>query len=143
MEQVLLSGYLIVLSVFDGRECKVPIGLIKGGFLVTFVFVLWRCIGNPTEWKWYVLAALLGMLPGMFFLGMSYITGKVGAGDGLVMMVVGMLVGYKECLMLVAFSLLLMSIWCIGILCSRRGNRHSRIPYLPFITVVYMISLLV
>ena len=100
MEQVLLSGYLIVLSVFDGRECKVPIGLINGGFLVTFAFVLWRCVGNPTEWKWYVLAALLGMLPGMFFLGMSYITGKVGVGDGLVMMVVGMLVGYKECLII-------------------------------------------
>lgn len=120
-----------------------PIGLIMGGFLATVVCVLHRCMGNPAEWKWLVLAALLGMLPGVFLLGMAYITGKIGLGDGPVLMVLGMLVGYKECLMVISFSLLLMSIWCIGILAFKKGNRHTRIPYLPFLTVVYLASLLV
>lgn len=143
MERILLLVFLIVLGVCDSRECKVPIALIKGGFLAAFLWVICRCIGNPEEWKWLVLATLLGMLPGVLLLGMAHITGKIGAGDGLVLMVLGMLVGYKECLMFTCCSLLLMSVWCIGVLCFKKGNRNTRIPYLPFLAVVYMTGLLV
>ena len=112
MEVILLAIYLVVLSYFDSRECKIPLAMIGGGFWAVFICLLYRCLGNPSEWKWIVLTAVLGMLPGGFMTGVSYITGKVGMGDGLVLMIAGGLIGYRRCVALVCFSLVVMSVWC-------------------------------
>ena len=138
MEVILLAIYLIVLSFFDSRECKVPLVLISGGFVMALVCLLCRCLANPSEWEWIVLTVVLGMLPGAFMAGASYITGKIGMGDGFVLMIAGMLIGYKRCLILLCFSLLIMSAWCIGVLSLKKGNRYTRIPYIPFLTTVYV-----
>lgn len=139
METILLAIYLIVLSVFDSRECKVPLAWISGGFLMTMVCLACRCLYNPVEWRWVVLTMVLGMVPGVFALGTAYVTGKIGFGDGLVLMIAGMMIGYRKCLVLICFSLIAMSVWCIGVLCCRKGDRNTRIPYIPFLTMVYLV----
>lgn len=143
METILLAIYLIVLSFFDSRECKVPLAMISGGFLMALVCLLCRCLSNPTEWKWIVLTVVLGIVPGAFMVGAAYVTGKIGFGDGLVLMVTGMMVGYRRCLVVIGFSLLVMSVWCIGVLCCKKGNRNTRVPYIPFLTAVYLVGMFV
>jgi len=143
MERVILAGYLIVMGIFDGRERSVPVMGVINGFLAAMGVVAYRCIQNSEQWCWIVLSALLGAIPGAVLVLLAHVTGQIGFGDGLVLTVVGMVIGYGGCVLLICFSLLLMSICCIGIMWSKKGNRNTRIPYLPFLTAVYLVSLIV
>lgn len=136
-----MAAYLGFLSIFDGRERRIPAICIYVGLLGAAGVVLYECIREPVKWKWIILSALLGVFPGALMLALSYVTGKVGQGDGLVLIVVGMLTGYASCLLLICFSLLAMSFWCIGMLVCKRGARNTKVPYLPFLTVVYLVGL--
>ena len=143
MERIWLSVYLVVLSIFDGRERRIPVVLVSGGLLATVGSVVYRCIQNPMNWRWIALSALLGAVPGAVMLAVVFLTGKVGLGDGLVLVGVGMLTGYGGCMLLICFSLLFMSLWCIALLCCRKGTRNTKVPYLPFLTAVYLASLII
>lgn len=143
MKEIVLTGYLVVLSVFDGRERKVPIGLLGVGTLLAVVLVARDCLDHTQHWQKLVLAAVLGLIPGVFMLLAAYITRKVGYGDGLALLAVGMLVGYKNCWGMLCISLMIMSFWCIGILLLRRGTKNTRLPYLPFLTAAYLMGLFV
>lgn len=139
MNKIVLAGYLVVLSVFDGRERKVPMSLLGGGTLLTIVLVMRDCFSNSNDWHRIVLAAVLGLTPGVFMLLSAYVTHRVGYGDGLALLAVGMLEGYKKCWGLLCISLMIMSFWCIGLLMLRKGTRNTELPYLPFLTVAYLI----
>ena len=139
MREIVVTGYLIGLSIFDGKEQKVPIGLLGVGTVIAFVLVAGDCLGDFYHWKQIALTAILGLVPGVFMLLTAYITRKVGYGDGLALLGVGMLSGYKACWAMLCISLLLMSFWGIGILMLRRGTRNTKLPYLPFLAVAYLI----
>ncbi len=143
MKEIVLTGYLVVLSVFDGREQKVPVGLLGVGTLLALVLVARDCLAYSQYWQRIVLTAVLGLIPGVFMLLAAYITHKVGYGDGMALLAVGMLVGYKSCWGMLCISLMIMSFWCIGILVFRKGTKNTRLPYLPFLTIAYLLGLFV
>lgn len=143
MLKIILLLYLGILSIYDGKKCKVPLIWLILGLIIATVTVVWDCLSHPIKWQWIAMAALLGTLPGLFMLLVGYITRKVGYGDGLVLIAVGILVGYRICFLLVCFSLLLMSVWCMILLLRKKGNRNTRIPYLPFLTAVYLVGIFV
>lgn len=143
MERIVLSIYLGILSVFDYKERRVPVIWLMLGILAAMLMVLGDCLKNPQSWQWLVMAAMLGTLPGIFMLLVGYFSRKVGCGDGLVLIGVGIVTGYRECFSYVCFSLLLMSICCVGLLLMKKGNRNTQIPYLPFLTVVYLVGMFV
>ena len=143
MGSILLAIYLIILSIFDGKEHRIPVVGVATGLAVEVCVVIYRCVRYVDEWQWILLSAVLGIIPGIIMLGVAYFTAKTGYGDGLVLIGVGMLMGYGNCMMLIGFSLLFMSVWCIGILFCRKGNRNTKVPYLPFLTAVYLIGLII
>lgn len=90
-----------------------------------------------------MLSALLGVIPGLALVLLASVTEQIGKGDGLVLMSVGLITGYADCIMLACFSMLFMSVCSIAILWSKRGNRNLQMPYIPFLAVVYLIGLFV
>lgn len=139
MREIIVTGYLVGLSILDGKERRVPIVLLGIGILIAITWVIGECIGDPCRWSRIMLGAVLGLVPGVFMLLTAYVTRKVGYGDGLALVGIGMLVGYKNCWSMLCISLMLMSFWGIGILVLRRGTRNTPMPYLPFLTMAYLI----
>lgn len=78
---------------------------------------------------------LLSLLPGSFLVVMTYFTGeKIGLGDGVCFLILGLIEGGKICFMVFLFSFLLSSVFGIALVVCRRGNVKRRIPFLPFVT---------
>ena len=138
MTKVLIVLYLGVLSFFDVREKKVPISILKIGFVSGVILAFINCFLNQEKWGWVVVAAMLGMLPGIAISVVAVVSGKIGLGDGIVLVSMGMVLGYKESFLLLCISLFVMSVGSVFLLASGKGNRNTRIPYMPFLLTAYL-----
>ena len=143
MGRIILAVYLIVLCIFDCRECKIPVCGVVLGMVLSGLWVLGECFACPDRVQWTLLNALLGCIPGVIMLLVGWLSKKVGCGDGMILVSVGMVIGYRSCFVLLCASLLLMSLFCIGLLILKKGNRNTRIAYLPFLGVVYLVGMFV
>lgn len=142
MKKWFLLLYLVVLAVYDWKEQKIPLVLAGGGLVVALAMNVYRVVYYADNWKWLVLSILLGMLPGVYMLTVAYLTGKAGYGDGITLMNIGMFTNYKTCILLWGFSMVFLSFFSVGLLCLRRANKDTRIPYLPFLTAAYAVELI-
>ena len=67
---------------------------------------------------------------------------KVGWGDGLCTLILGLLAGAGPCIFAVSAGLLLLSLLCVFLLALRKADRNSRMPFLPFLAAGYILYLL-
>ena len=82
---------------------------------------------------------LLGMSVGVALLFFSVLTGgKIGAGDGVLLIVTGIYLGLEQNLQLFFCGLLLCSMWALGLLILRKKTRKDSIPFVPFLLAAYM-----
>lgn len=141
MKTVGVLSYLSLLSVFDLREKKVPVILVAAGsvavLIVRFYEGVVSDISNIDEVR-LLAEIVLGMVPGIFLLVVAKITGKVGYGDGAVLLILGILDGYLMCAALLCISLFLMAMLSIGLMLLRKVCRNTKLPYLPFLTAAYV-----
>ena len=132
---------MTVLSVFDIKMRKIPVCLIMlgmaGALLRVAAIFPWG--GPSSEQQRILTVALLGALPGIAMTTLSYVSGKIGRGDGLVTVMLGML---SDC----SFVTLASCVACIslalfsGVLFAfHRVGRNTRMPYIPFLTGSYTI----
>lgn len=143
MKRITLLLYLILLAVLDWREQKVPLILLWGGCGMALGFHIVTLLHNVMDWRWLLVSALLGTLPGLAMLVVVRITGKAGYGDGFVLLNVGLWTDYKTCILVMCFSMLSMSCFSIGMLLTKRAGKSTKLPYIPFLAVVYAMGMLV
>ncbi len=143
MKRMFLLFYLLVLSVFDWREKKVPAALLLAGVMIAGGFGLYNCMLGVEDLARSIIELCFGLLPGLFLLLLAWLTRKIGYGDGVVMLTAGLLLGYRSCIALLCFSMLLAALISIVLLALRRANRHTVLPYLPFVTAVYLAGMLI
>lgn len=142
-EVVLVLIYLTVLSIMDIREKQVPLYLLLMGLFFSMVIgigaeISAENIGGGINLMRIGGKVLLGLLPGIFFLGMSWLTGNVGKADGLVLMILGFLTNYRICMIIFSASLLLISIFSVCMMALHRIHRKTSLPYIPFLTAAYI-----
>lgn len=135
--------YLMVLSIMDIREKQVPLYLLLVGLFLAMAIRTGEGIKEDEirgemnliriGWK-----TLLGLMPGVFFLGVAWVTGKAGKGDGLVLMILGVLTDYRICMVIFSVSLLLVSAFSVCMMALRRIHRKTCLPYIPFLTAAYI-----
>lgn len=128
---------LCILSFYDIKYKAVPyILLIVGSLIAMFYAGYCVVIHDNSVWD-YILAGF----PGALFLLTAYITKKVGYGDGWLLMILGMTLDYGQCLAAFLISLLLISIFSIILIVLRKGTGQSKIPYIPFLTIGVIFSI--
>lgn len=132
MGRVLLLIYLLILSVFDGRDKAVGVMLIIPGVLAAFGFAVYK--GTHGE----LLFCMLGLLPGIILEMVSIITRKAGRADGIVLGVVGVLEGYRTGMLIWGISMFFMSVAAVVLLCCRYVKKDTRLPYIPFLCGGYL-----
>lgn len=143
MREIILLFYLLILGFFDWRERKVPLILPIGGLVAALLYQIYLLYHDPAEWEWLLVSALLGIIPGLLMLMVAGLTGKVGYGDGLVLLNLGLLTDYKSCILLLCFSMLFMSVFSMVMLLLKKAGKDTRLPYLPFLTAVYAVGMVV
>lgn len=100
--------------------------LIIGGALGIFSLV-----SNLPSLKW---ECILALVPGMLMIILAYLSKeKIGYGDGICVLFIGMMEGYRKCVILVLLSLGLLFLFCVIALILKKVKKETRIPFLPFL----------
>lgn len=121
--------YLGILSVWDIREKRVPVSPLLAGGISIILFAIYTCLKGEVLWGTLVG----GMVPGAGLLLLAKLTGQIGAADGIVVMALGAQCGLRECLLLLFYSLILLSVFSLVLVILCRAKCSTRIPYLPFL----------
>ncbi len=80
------------------------------------------------------LEILCGLIPGVMALGISVLTGgKLGTGDGLVLMGLGLLYGWDRTLLIWFAGLFLSAVTGMILLGLKKVKLKTAIPFVPFI----------
>ena len=141
MYRIGVCMYLSVLGCFDLWERKVPVILLGCGTVIAIGRTVFGIFKDPDRWQWKALLFVLGALPGAFMIILSWLTRKVGAGDGWALVNMGLFTDYKTCMFLWAVSLLIMSAFSAGLLIFKKAKKSTRIPYLPFLALVQIFGM--
>ncbi len=124
--------FLGICTVFDIRKKEIPLILAGAGTMAAVGFTVWR-IGNGTI---FAVQILLSLLPGIFFLVTGWCTKeKVGYGDGILLSITGLMVGFERCFTGLCISLFLSAFFGVLLLFLHKAQKNSRIPFVPFLTM--------
>lgn len=130
--------YLAIGGVQDIRTRTVPHRYLLAGMLLAAAAVGVQGYREGTA----VIANLFAAVPGVLLLALSWITrGEIGVGDGICVAIAGLLIGTPMIYLMLMLSLLFSSICAAGLLVTRRGTRHSRMPWLPFLAAGLAVSM--
>lgn len=84
-------------------------------------------------------AAIGGAAIGVCVIGISLASrDQIGRGDGVVIASIGLLLGFRGCLIVVCLSSLFMAVVSAGILILKKGNKNTRLPYIPALFLGYL-----
>ena len=91
-----------------------------------------------------VFLTILSFLPGLcLLLTAKFSGGKVGYGDGILLLAVGAWTGFLECMLNLTAGLFMAALWCIIRMLSGKMNRKDEIPFVPFLLLGTFIRLIV
>ncbi len=130
--------FLCVLSYFDVKYRAIPKRFLLLGSVIG-VCCAGGCIMRQPSFMWQYL---LACMPGVFFIFTAILTHKVGLGDGWLLLILGATLKYNYCLTVFAVSMFLISGYSIIQLLIKQKNQQSTIPYVPFLTMAMILSLI-
>ena len=133
--RILLLGILLFTGYKDWKEQKVSLEiLILGG---TAGIVIGTVCKEPGA-KEMICGAILGGL----VLALALISKEaVGIGDGIILIVSGIILGYRALLELILISLMLTGTVALFLIVVKRKWRTYRLPFIPFLLAAYLLYL--
>lgn len=136
IQKVVLLGTLTVAAYVDYKEKKVYLsGMLLAG-IIGIVLHIWN--QTPT-----LPDMLCGAGIGAAVILAAILTGEsIGIGDGVVLLVSGIFLGFWRNLELFLTALFLAGGVALFLLVVKRKGRTYRLPFLPFVAAAYLIQLL-
>ena len=132
IQKTVLLLELFLCAWIDNRERMVYVWLLLPAGL--FGIGVQLCLGGLS-----VTEMVCATLPGVACLLLSLVTkGSIGAGDGMVLIMTGIFLGFWENLNLLVCSLMLSGILALFLLVLKKKRRNDRLPMLPFVLVAYV-----
>ncbi len=134
-------GTLIVSSFFDVKWKKIPVAVLLAGGVWALVW-MFMCIAAQGCGK--VLAAnAAAVLPGAAMIVISFLTNKkVGYGDGILLVILGIMEGIEKILLIFCVGLFLQSLAAVVLLLMKKADKQTCIPFVPFLLAAQMIFLI-
>ena len=129
---------LVIYSWQDIHEKKITIVKLVAGFMIAFVMgVMFRQNGSLQELKVNIGLGIQGMLPGVFLVLLTLLMkGCMGLGDGLVLVIIGSLIGFKRAIGMLVIALFFSFLYsCMLIICKKKKESF---PFVPF----YLLAIL-
>ena len=127
VKSAIILLYLGILAGMDVRKRQISLVLTGVLFLAG---IGWQILVEQTSW----LEWLLSLLPGAGFLTLSYISREqVGYGDGLLLLTVGIWLGFGQTFGVLTLGLILCSVLCGVLLMRKKIRKQDSIPLVPFL----------
>ncbi len=137
MIQYLISlAALLVCSITDLRFRKISRAAAAVYFvLAAAAHLLLADISLPD--------VLPGLLPGLACLLLSVLTEEaIGYGDGILVVICGFSLGVWQCLGILMLAFMLAGLFGVMLLVIKKGNKKSRIAFVPFLLLGTLIQFL-
>lgn len=132
--QFALCLLLGALAVADRNKGKIPLWPIAA---VLCIGILNLHMQHYRDWR----NVLGGMGVGAVLLLLSKaINGRIGAGDGLVIMAVGIFAGLRSTLFCICAAFFLASFGALFLLCVKRAGKDHKMPFIPYIFAAYILT---
>ena len=129
--QIFLMILLVITAVIDIKKREIPAALIALGASLATAYVVYSFVNEAGCAK--VVPALL---PGAAMLLISLVTrGEVGLGDGLMLLFIGPVFGLEQTVAGLLIALFISSIFSIVVLALKKGNRKTKLAFIPFLTL--------
>lgn len=125
-------GILGICAIFDIKKKEIPVVFVFIGIFTALGFDIWQM------WNGKISITEMGFsfLPGIIFLFISFYTKeKIGYGDGLLLIMSGLYVGFYQCLLTVCISLVFTSVFALILLVLHKAGKNSEIPFAPFLAI--------
>ena len=119
-------------SIYDVRQKTIPLWILGAGgvWAVINSAILVGKIGMLHTLQ----TVAVGILPGTMLLLLGFLTEKkVGYGDGLLLMIMGILEGGKTVLFVFSIGLFLQSILAVVLVIIKKADKQTKIPFAPFL----------
>lgn len=127
--ELLLFPFLAVCAVFDGLRRQIPLAVVWLGMLTAVCLQAGGYMEGTS-----IAAAVFSLIPGMGFFLISFLTGeKVGYGDGWVLLMIGLFVGFYRCFLILILGLAVESAVAVVLLVAKKIRRDKEIPFSPFL----------
>lgn len=127
--KMILLLLLGVCALWDGIKKEIPLAVVWIGILAAVVLRLAGVMGEET---WLSLG--FSFLPGIFFWVLSFMTReKVGYGDGWVLLMIGLFIGFIKCFQVLLIGLAAESMILLVLLAFRKVHKDGEIPFVPFL----------
>lgn len=128
----MLCTWLLLCSWQDIRRKRINILLIGAGLLVLLNSIIFY--GDLTIWNRFA-----GLSLGIILLSLNPITkGQIGVGDGLIVSITGLCLGFSKNAVLLIYGLFGSAIFSIILLVLCRVSRKKSIPFVPFLLIAYL-----
>lgn len=132
--EVSITVWLLVLTIEDIKDKQVSLLLTLSGNIIWVSSIYWKFTDVRN-----ITAILLSILPGGILLAIAALTGKAGSGDGLVTVILGLCLGFRNCVFVVFMALIVMSLFSMCVLLSKKGKGSTQIPFIPFLLIGWLI----
>ena len=131
-----ITGILLfVLSVMDLKDKKVNIWMVAGLGLMCVLGVVFNQNTNR-------FACAGGLALGLGAVGFSFISNEqIGMGDGVIIACLGLLLGFRNVLIVVCMASFFMALLSVVILILKMGNRNTKLPFVPAIFLSYCVCM--
>ncbi|MDO4298439.1 MAG: A24 family peptidase [Lachnospiraceae bacterium] len=137
MIQIIVAGIFLLCGTYTDlrygcvyrKTAAAAILISAAGYFVTGKFSVWEMI--------------LSLIPGMLCLFISFLTQEgLGYGDSIAIAVCGFALGLERIFSVVVIGFFLAAVWGIGLCIFRKAGRKMEFPFLPFLTIGYVIEIL-
>ncbi|MBP3543229.1 MAG: prepilin peptidase [Lachnospiraceae bacterium] len=117
---------LVYLSYEDIRTHKISTHVLLMGFVLAIISLIW---GRALPVGEYLAGGALGIC----FIALSVASKEIGMGDGVLLMILGLMLGIRR-LISILFAALILCAAAAAVLCLLgKAKRTSRLPFVPFL----------
>ena len=136
MLELIVNVYLLWGSLQDIRRKAISAFYIKTGIVMGIVYVLWEWQQQLADWQ----DKSLSLIPGIIFLIIARLSKeKIGYGDGILFLVLGICMEAKEIWNLWQIALLLSTMISVLMMIIKRWKLCSTVAFVPFVWLAHLI----
>lgn len=127
-----MLGILGGFAVYDIKTKTIPVAAVVVAVIAVLIYRL--CTGTG------IMELAVGLVPGAFVLVLAFVTREsIGAGDGLVLCMLGLFCGWRQCLAVFGIALVLSAVLAMVLVVCRRAGRKTELPFLPSLFGGYLL----
>lgn len=129
---ILMGLWLLLCAYQDFKEKKVTFALlIVGGIILPVVFLSIVDLS--------IISRVGGLVIGGFILLLSKLTrGQIGIGDGIIICITGVCMGFKNNLSFLLWGLSFAALASLLLILFKKAGRKETIPFIPFLFLAYL-----